>query len=48
MPKKKYIVARILKDCLPNLPLRRGKAKKENTSFFIATIFCFPEGWEDS
>jgi hypothetical protein len=29
MPKKEYIAARDLKDCLLNLPLETGKAKKE-------------------
>jgi len=43
--KKKVVDARDLEDCLPNLPLKRGKAKKENQSFFIATILCFPERW---
>jgi hypothetical protein len=33
MPKKKVIAARDLKDCLPNLPLKGGKAKKK-TNFF--------------
>jgi len=42
MPKKKYIVPRNLKNCLPNLPLQEEQ-KKENQSFFIETIFSFPE-----
>jgi len=46
MPKKKVFVARNLKDYLPNLPLKREKAKKKSKSFFIATILCFPE-YED-
>jgi hypothetical protein len=29
MPKKEVIAARDLKDCLPNLPLKRRKAKKK-------------------
>jgi hypothetical protein len=29
MPKKKSFVARNLKDCLQNLPLKIGKAKKK-------------------
>jgi hypothetical protein len=29
MPKKKVFAARNLKDCLPNLPLKTGKAKKK-------------------
>jgi hypothetical protein len=43
MPKKKVFAARNLKHCLPNLPLETGKAKKENHSFIIATILCFPD-----
>jgi hypothetical protein len=43
MPKKKVIAARNLKDCLPSLPLKTGKAKKEKQSFFIATLLWFPE-----
>jgi len=37
MPKKKYIVPRNLKNCLPNLPLETGRAKKK-ISFFIETF----------
>jgi hypothetical protein len=33
MPKKKVFAARSLKDCLPSLPLKTGKQKKENQSF---------------
>jgi hypothetical protein len=33
MPKKKVFAARNLKDCLPNLPLKTGKAKKKIKSF---------------
>jgi hypothetical protein len=33
MPKKKLFVARNLKDLIPNLSLRTGKAKKENQVF---------------
>ncbi len=33
MPKKKYITARNLKDCLPSLPLKTRKKKKGNRSF---------------
>jgi hypothetical protein len=29
MPKKKVSATRTLKDCLPNLPLERGKEKKK-------------------
>jgi hypothetical protein len=29
MPKKKVFAARNLQDCLPNLPLKTGKAKKK-------------------
>ena len=29
MPKKKVFAARNLKDCLPNLPLKTGKAKQK-------------------
>ena len=39
MPKKKVFVARNLKDCLPNLPLRPGKAKKK-IKFFLSRQFC--------
>jgi hypothetical protein len=34
MPKKKYIAARDLKDCLPNLPLKTGKGKKKIKVFW--------------
>jgi len=37
MPKKKVFAARNLKDCLPNLPLKTGKAKKK--VFFIMEQF---------
>jgi len=37
MPKKKVFVARNLKDCIPNLPLRTGKAKKK---VFSPRQFC--------
>jgi hypothetical protein len=40
--KKKVIAARNLKDCLPKLP-RNKKSKKENLSFLMPTILCFPE-----
>jgi hypothetical protein len=36
MPKKKVCAARNLKDCLPNLPLKTGKAKRKS-KFCIAT-----------
>ena len=42
MPKKKYIVPRNLKNCLPNLPLETGRAKKK-IRFLIGTILYFPE-----
>ncbi len=41
IPKKKYIVTRDLKDCLPNLPFRRGKTKKKIKVFFFDN-FVFP------
>jgi hypothetical protein len=39
MPKKKVFAARNLKDCLPNLPLETGKAKKDN-NFFLSRQIC--------
>jgi hypothetical protein len=33
MPKKKFIAARDFKDCLPNLLLKTGKAKKKIKGF---------------
>jgi hypothetical protein len=39
MPKKKVIAARDLKDCLPNLPLKKGKAKKK-IKIFLSRQFC--------
>ena len=33
MPKKKVFAARTLQDCLPNLPLETGKAKKKIKDF---------------
>jgi hypothetical protein len=43
MSKKKVIAARNLKDCLPSLPLKTRKQKKEKESFLSPTILCFPE-----
>jgi hypothetical protein len=34
MPKKKVFAGRNLKDCLPNLPLKKGKAKKKIKVFY--------------
>jgi hypothetical protein len=42
MPKKKYIAARDLKDCLPNLPLKTGE-KKENEIFLSRQFLCFSD-----
>ena len=39
MPKKKVFAARKLKDCLPSLPLKTRKQKKENQSF-LSRQFC--------
>jgi hypothetical protein len=39
MPKKKVFAARTLEDCLPNLPLETGKAKKKIKSF-LSRQFC--------
>jgi hypothetical protein len=39
MPKKKVFAARNLKDCLPNLPLETGKAKKK-IKVFLSRQFC--------
>ena len=39
MPKKKVFVVRNLKGCLPNLPLRTGKAKKK-IQVFLPRQFC--------
>ena len=42
MPKKKLFVPRNLKDCLPNLPLKRGKQKRNamrSLSFFYRDNF---------
>jgi hypothetical protein len=47
MPKKKKIATRTLKDCLPNLPLETGKAQKKIKDFFIATILCFPDFFDN-
>jgi hypothetical protein len=47
MPEKKISSARKLEDCLPSLPLKRRKCKKENQSFFIATFLCFPDIYID-
>jgi hypothetical protein len=41
MSKKKVFAARNFKDFLPNLPLKKGKEKKENQSFFIPKIKVF-------
>jgi hypothetical protein len=35
----KYIAARDLKDCLPNLPLK-GKAKKKKSTQCIESTYC--------
>jgi hypothetical protein len=40
--KEKVFAARNLEDCLPSLPLKTRKHKKEN-HFFMPTILCFPE-----
>jgi hypothetical protein len=45
IPKKKFIAARNLRVCLPSLPQKK-KSEKENQSFFITTILCFPEKQE--
>jgi hypothetical protein len=39
MPKKKVFAARNLKDCLPNLQLKKGKAKKK-IKVFLSRQFC--------
>jgi len=39
MPKKKFIAARNLKDCLPNLPLKTRKAK-EKIKVLFSRQFC--------
>ena len=39
MSKKKVFVERNLKDCLPNLPLERGKEKKK-IKVFLSRQFC--------
>jgi hypothetical protein len=41
MSKKKVFVARNLKDCLPNLPLGTGKAKKK-IKVFYCDYFVLP------
>jgi len=40
MPKKKVFAARSLKDCLPSLPLKTGKQKKENQSFLSRQFYA--------
>ena len=45
MPKKKKFVARNLKDFLPNLPLRTGKAKKK-IKVFLSRQFCVSLNYE--
>jgi hypothetical protein len=42
MSKKKYNSARDLKACLPNLPLKTGKAKKKIKVFFITRMSADP------
>jgi hypothetical protein len=45
MPKQKYIAARDLKDCLPNVPLKTGKAEKKIKAFlkfFYRDTFVLP------
>jgi hypothetical protein len=39
MAKKKVFAARNLKDCLPNLPLKTGEAKKK-IKVFLSRQFC--------
>jgi hypothetical protein len=39
MPKKKAFAARNLKDCLPNLPLKRREAKK-TIKVVLSRQFC--------
>jgi hypothetical protein len=39
MSKKKVFAARNLKDCIPNLPLKRGKAEKK-IKVFLSRQFC--------
>jgi hypothetical protein len=43
MPKKKVFVPWNLKDCFTKFTTQNRKSKKENRSFFIATILCFPD-----
>jgi hypothetical protein len=39
MPKKKVFAVRNLKNCLPNLPLETGRAKKK-IKVFLSKQFC--------
>jgi hypothetical protein len=45
MPKKKVFVARNLEDCLPNLPLRTGKAEKK-IKVILSQQFCASLNYE--
>jgi hypothetical protein len=38
MPKKKYIAARDLEDCLPNLPLKPGRQKRKSKFFDLDNV----------
>jgi hypothetical protein len=40
MPKKKVFAARTLQDCLPNLPLETGKAKKKIQVFLSRQFYA--------
>jgi hypothetical protein len=40
MQKKKVFAARNLKDCLPNLPLETGKAKKKIKVFLSRQFYA--------